>query len=129
MIHFDFFKAYDSMELNVLIKILDIYGFGSEILKMIEVMYKFSNGFININNKKYNQPINITKGVRQGDVISPLLYLYFINPLITELEQSELGYQLSSKLSIPVVAYCDDIVIVSDSLVKIHKLARIVKRF
>ena len=107
MVHFDFFKAYDSVEIKILVGILRSYGFGLDILNMINTMYEYSNGYISFNKKRYSNPINITKGVRQGDVISPLLYLFFINPLIQELERSELGYKLSEDLIISVVAYCD----------------------
>ena len=94
---------------------------------MINQMYKYSNGFININNIVYDDPIFINKEVRQKDVISPLLYLFFINPLIEELEHSGLGYQLDNNVNISVVAYCDDIMIVSDKLDK--NLQRLLNAF
>ena len=34
MVHFDFFKAYDSVELNVMLKILKVYSFGLGLREM-----------------------------------------------------------------------------------------------
>jgi retron-type reverse transcriptase len=42
--------------------------------------------------------------VQQGSIISPILFSYYINDLLTQAEQQQLG----------ILAYADDVVIYSD---------------
>ena len=128
MLHLDFFKAYDSVEVNVLINILNKYGFDKEYTDMLLGIYDKSYGYVKMNNKIFNKEIIINKGVRQGDVLSPMLYLFFINPLLEELESLGLGYKINNVI-IPCVAYCDDIVLMANSVSVFKKLCKVVERF
>jgi retron-type reverse transcriptase len=44
--------------------------------------YEKSDGILEINNKIMNQIISINSGVKQGGLLSPLLFNYFINKLL-----------------------------------------------
>ena len=50
-----------------------------------------SDGILKINNKMVNRIININSGVKQGGVLSPLLFNYFINELIEQTISEEGG--------------------------------------
>ncbi|PRP74879.1 hypothetical protein PROFUN_15783 [Planoprotostelium fungivorum] len=58
--------------------------------------------------------ISIEAGLRQGDIISPPLYLLFINPLIEWLEKNKSPYRLASLL-VNLIAYADDLTLVAAS--------------
>ena len=63
----------------------------------------------------------ILQGTRQGSKLSPLLYLCYINGLIKELENSNLGFcLLDIDISSPTVA--DDMVLISFSNCGIQKM-------
>jgi len=53
-------------------------------------------------------------GLRQGCVLSPLLFSLFINYLVLEIEKLEAGVRLGS-LSLSILLFADDIVLVADN--------------
>ena len=61
-----------------------------------------------------SQSFKTTEGVKQGGVISPHLFNFFINGLVTEIKSINVGALLGD-LNVSIVAYCDDIILVSSS--------------
>ena len=61
-----------------------------------------------------SQSFKTTEGVKQGGVISPHLFNFFINGLVTEIKSMNVGALLGD-LNVSIVAYCDDIILVSSS--------------
>ena len=82
--------------------------------------YEKSDGILKINNKIMNQIININSGVKQGGVLSPLLFNYFINELIEQIINEE-GGSILGNVKTSILAYCDDLILLSPSLNKIKK--------
>jgi hypothetical protein len=68
-----------------------------------------------------NQIIKINSGVKKGGVLSPLLFNYFINELIEQIINEEGGSSLSN-IKTSILAYCDDLILLSPSLNKLEKL-------
>jgi hypothetical protein len=65
----------------------------------------------------------IETGVRQGCVLSPLLYALFINGLVKELNALNLGVSLNEKeQKLSTLLYADDIVLVTDSRYKLQRM-------
>jgi len=67
----------------------------------------------------------IDKGVRQGCVLSPILYLLFINDLIDELKTSGLLVSLND-ITLNSLFFADDIVLLGKSKEDINSLLKIV---
>ncbi len=76
--YIDFKKAFDSLDRNILWKLLQHYGIPTKLVNLIKCIYDGFTGQV-ISNGKLSDPINIKTGVRQGCLLSPLLFLVAID--------------------------------------------------
>ena len=70
----DFAKAFDSVSWKFIQKSLDFFNFGPDIKRWIRTFYCNANSRIVLNGQ-CSSWFNIERGVRQGDPLSPYLYL------------------------------------------------------
>ena len=110
----DFSAAFDSVEHEILLKVLSDRGLPFTLLKLIKNMYEDCSATIKINGKQ-SAPFPIQKGVKQGDPLSPILFLLFIESLIPSLEKTASYYQLKGlrvgNNVIHSLLYADDLAI------------------
>ena len=112
-------KAYDSLwRIGLFHKLKD--KMDENLWLILISYYEKSDGILKINNKMVNRIININSGVKQGGVLSPLLFNYFINELIEQIISEEGGSCLGN-VKTSILAYCDDLILLSPSLKKIEK--------
>ena len=69
---------------------------------------------------------SVEQGVAQGCSLSPILFSVFINDLLKDVVQAELGIQLSSGKRVGGMLFADDFVGVSDSRESLQKLIDVV---
>ena len=68
--------------------------------------------------KLYNglsAPFSSERGVKQGDVLRPLLFHYFINNLVDDLNKDNTDPVVIGDTSVNILLYADDIVLLSQS--------------
>jgi ribonuclease HI/exonuclease III len=82
-------KAYDKIDHNYLWIILEKYGFPIEFINHVKQLYRLAKTSVMVNGVK-PKPVNVERGVRQGDPMSCILYNLAIEPLAENLRQSEL---------------------------------------
>jgi len=63
----------------------------------------------------------VSCGIRQGGILSPLLFKIYIGSVIHALTVSELGCRLGD-VYVGCIAYADDIILLSASLVNLQKM-------
>ena len=68
----------------------------------------------------------LERGVRQGGILSPFLFKLYIDHLLTQIANANIGCKLGI-LRINVIAYADDIVLLADSMDNISKLYKLLK--
>ena len=74
LLFIDFEKAFDSISWAFLNKTLNFFNFGDNIKKWVQTFYNDIKTCVSINGQ-YSQWFDIERGVRQGDPLSPYLYL------------------------------------------------------
>jgi hypothetical protein len=78
-------------------------------------------------NGKISKSFEIENGIRQGDVLVPLIFLLVINPILEVITQKCKGYKAKfSNLAISVLAYMDNIIIISDNLDDFNFMCQII---
>jgi hypothetical protein len=87
VVFIDFKAAFDNVSRRKLIETLaGDFKLKGRILKVIEAILK-PNYLIIDNGSDLSQPIKQSKGVQQGDSISPQLFVMFVNALLQKLEK------------------------------------------
>jgi Reverse transcriptase (RNA-dependent DNA polymerase) len=66
----------------------------------------------------------VTRGLRQGYLLAPILFCLMIEPLIKWIRSESKGYTFHSNndLYIPILAYMDDIVIIAKDKEELNKI-------
>ena len=76
----DLKRAFDTVTMQFSFKELFAYGVRGNILNWFRSYFEHRKQFVAFDNKK-SQTNKITCGVRQGSVLSPLLFILYINDL------------------------------------------------
>ena len=111
----DFEKAFDNVPRDLMLtKKLYKLGIKGNILNIINTMYNQDKVCVRVN-QKISSPIPITKGVRQGCVLSPTLFNLFLSDFEGMLDP-ELAHPVQSNgNSIPCIIWADDILLLSET--------------
>ena len=85
----DFKAAFDSVQRNKLWPVLQHAGIKGNLLKSIQSVYKSVKSFVRVNNS-HTDFFDCPVGLRQGCMMSPVLFSLFINELVDLIENSGL---------------------------------------
>ena len=125
LISLDQEKAFDRVDRVFLLELLNVYGFGSDFCRWISTFYNGACMRI-ILNDWLTESIPLERGVRQGDPLSPLLYVLCVEVLANLIRRSpEIeGFLLPGArgLQAKVRLYADDTTAVLKDLFSLNKL-------
>ena len=79
-------KAFDRVEWSWLFSTLKNFGFGNNFINWLKIMYKNAKSSI-ITNGFQSEYFKITRGIRQGDSLSALLYIIQMEPLAEKIRK------------------------------------------
>ena len=108
----DYTKAFDSINHNKLIESLEKTEIDGKDLRIIANLYKNQFSSIKINGE-LTESFEVQKGVRQGCVLSPLLYNLYSEQIFKDLEKFN-GIKIGG-INYTNLRYADDTVLVGDS--------------
>ena len=63
--------------------------------------------------EEHSKPFRVACGLRQGCILSPLLFSLYINSLVSKLKEAEVGVMCRGQL-ISALLYADDAVIIAE---------------
>ena len=88
LLFLDFKKAFDTVSFNYLLKRLKRFNFGPSFINWIQVLYKNANSCV-MNGRISSGFFNIERGVRQGDPLSPYLFIIGIELLASAIREND----------------------------------------
>ena len=87
---FDIEKAFDSVELPILLQHLFNKGINGKFWRLIKNWYTNSTSRVQVNNQ-LSEPFTVERGVKQGSVLSPTLFLIVMDQLPKQLREKKYG--------------------------------------
>ena len=123
----DFRKAYDSIRHSLLWMKLAALGVSSKMIEVIEESYKKISCRMKINgylSEKWDYKL----GLRQGCILSPLLFTLFIEDLISCLQTLNIGIAVAD-LVVFILMYADDLVLLAEDEKDLQKLLDELERY
>jgi hypothetical protein len=113
----DFAKAFDTIDHSAMIKIMQHMGFDERWIKWIQIIFGSGKSSVLLNGVPGRQ-FFCKCGVRQGDPLSPLLFVLAADLLQAAINKAFLAgviqapFSHSYQMEFPVVQYADDTLII-----------------
>ena len=104
---FDLQKAFDTVQYPILLNCVFSWGINGKAWRLLDSWYTEPKCRVKVNGR-LSQTICLERGVLQGSILSPTLFLMVMDPLLRKLEQCSLGPCLGD-LYCGAYAHADDI--------------------
>ncbi len=118
----DLEKAYDRVDRNLMWETLKEYGVDDQLVGAIASLYKASNSCVRVLGRKSDK-FNVGVGLRQGCVLSPLLFIVYMD----RIARRSLGQEsvMIGDVKISHLLFADDLAILASSSSDLqHALSR-----
>ena len=125
----DFEKAFDSIEHNFIYATLTHFGFGEKFIKWIKVLLSDNLSCIT-NNGKATDFFIVKRGTKQGDPISPYIFILVIEIMATMVRQCESikGVNING-LEKKLVLFADDTTFFLKDTLSLTKVLEVLELF
>ena len=126
ILNLDWYKAFDTVSIEFVIKVLDKFGFGAIFINWISTLYNGIESTLSINNV-LGEFFSVSRSVRQGCPLSMALFIIFQEPFYRALESSPIIRPLSlpGNYQQKLIGYADDTNILvrdNNSLIAINNI-------
>ena len=127
MLALDATKAFDRVGFVKLFRNLYERNVNPLYIRLLYNLYTEQKIRVNFNGSTSDY-FNVRNGVKQGGVLSPLLFSCYIDGLIQNLQNCKLGCHLGD-LFVGCVAYADDVVLLAPSMYALKEQVKIAESF
>ncbi|BHF74785.1 hypothetical protein SprV_0501787400 [Sparganum proliferum] len=110
----DFAAAFDSVHRESLWRIMALDGVPAKIIAMIKAYYRSTTARVLVRNN-LSQPFGIRSGVRQGCILSPILFNYTIDWILGRALRDSNGVEFAPGHRLTDLDYADDIALLASS--------------
>ena len=130
LISVDFEKAFDSLEWNFMLKALQKFNFGTSFINWVTLFYTDIEACIT-NNGSTSGYFKLQRGVRQGDPLSPYLFILAIELFAQAVRESKTikGIKINEDSEIKISQYADDTNGILDGIVSARAFLEILRKF
>ena len=109
----DLSKAFDLVNYKLLLEILRKKGIPHDITELIKFYLQNQFACVKWNGLK-GDPQIVNRGVRQGGILSPILFKVYLDDIIKRITNLGVGCRLGLS-AVNIIAYADDIVLLAKS--------------
>ncbi|XP_062532890.1 uncharacterized protein LOC134201663 [Bombyx mori] len=110
----DFEKAFDTVQWSKMWACLKQRGIPNKIIGIIQALYRGSTCRV-VHDQVLGAPIEMTAGVKQGCLLSPLLFIMLLDDIMREVVTTPRGIEWSENI-LEDLHYADDIVLMTPTL-------------
>ena len=104
----DFEKAFNSLEWDYVRNVLQRYNFGPSFIEWYNILYNYSRSCV-INNGIFSEFFNLNWSYRQGDRLSPYIFIHAIEPLAAEIMRNKkINGIVNGQNKVKLGQYADD---------------------
>ena len=121
----DYQKAFDTVRHEELLRMLERLGVDEKDLRLIKNLYYQQKAAVRVGDE-LTDTVDIKRGVRQGCVLSPDLFVLYGEIIMREIEGME-GFSIGGR-NVNNIRYADDTVLIADSVEKLQALLDVVNR-
>ena len=116
-------KAFDRVNYCKLFKILLFRDVSPLICRLLLNMY--TNQALRVRwSNIFSDKFNVSNGVKQGGILSPILFSIYMDGLISNLRTAGMGCRIS-RYFVGVIVYADDVVILAPSVFALRAMLRL----
>ena len=120
-------KAFDRVNYNKLFKIISNKGMCPLVSRILAIMYSNIEAQVKWNGY-FSDKFKINNGVKQGGVISPVLFNLYTDSLIERITKSHVGCHIGN-VSTSIIMYADDIALLAPTRGAMQKMLTICQDF
>lgn len=115
----DYKKAFDTVSHTSIWNTLEEQGVNNNYIQVIKSIYSNSTGRVKL--EKIGPSFPIKRGVRQGDPMSPTLFIAVLESIVRKLDWEKCGLYIDGKY-LSHLRFADDIVLLSESATQLQHM-------
>lgn len=125
----DFRRAFDSISHEKLWRKLFQIGVSAKTVRILKKLY--DNASLKVKtNDEFAENIEITEGVMQGEILSPLLFILFISDIEQYFrDKGFMGIPITHLVDLLILLYADDLVLFAYSLSDLRRKLKVLDEY